>query len=134
MFIILYGVKRIVESKDPEIFNLIQQENKRQHEGLELIASENFTSKSVMECLGSVLTNKYSEGLPFSRYCGNEVIDKIETLCIKRALAAYRLDNTEWGVNVQPYSGSSQSCSIFCYLKPTRQDNGFRLTLGGHLT
>ncbi len=129
-------LKESLESKDPEIFNLIQQENKRQHEGLELIASENFTSKSVMECLGSVLTNKYSEGLPFSRYYGgNEVIDKIETLCIKRALAAYRLDNTEWGVNVQPYSGSVANLAAFsAILNPHDRIMGLDLPSGGHLT
>ena len=129
-------LKESLESKDPEIFNLIQQENKRQHEGLELIASENFTSKSVMECLGSVLTNKYSEGLPFSRYYGgNEVIDKIETLCINRALAAYRLDNKEWGVNVQPYSGSVANLAAFsAILNPHDRIMGLDLPSGGHLT
>ena len=72
-----------------------------QIEGIELIASENFTSKAVMQALGSCLTNKYSEGYPGKRYYGgNEVIDKIEKLCQKRALEAFRLDPEEWGVNV----------------------------------
>ncbi len=75
--------------------------------GIELIASENFTSAPVMEVLGSCLTNKYSEGQPGARYYGgNENIDKVELLCKKRALEAFRLSPEEWGVNVQPYSGS----------------------------
>jgi glycine hydroxymethyltransferase len=74
--------------------------------GIELIASENFTSQPVMEALGSCLTNKYSEGQPGARYYGgNENIDKIELLCKKRALEAFGLDPEQWGVNVQPYSG-----------------------------
>ena len=80
---------------DSELYKLIRKEHTRQKEGLELIASENFTSPAVMECLGSVLTNKYSEGLPGKRYYGgNEVIDEIENLCISRALKTYRLDDT----------------------------------------
>ena len=71
-----------IEVKDPEIFELIEQEKKRQFEGLELIASENFTSKAVMQALSSCLTNKYSEGYPGRRYYGgNDVIDKVESLC-----------------------------------------------------
>lgn len=74
--------------------------------GIELIASENFTSLPVMEALGSCLTNKYSEGQPGARYYGgNENIDKIELLCKKRALEAFHVSPEEWGVNVQPYSG-----------------------------
>jgi glycine hydroxymethyltransferase len=74
--------------------------------GVELIASENFTSKAVMEALGSCLTNKYSEGQPGARYYGgNDNIDKIELLCKKRALDAFSLNPENWGVNVQPYSG-----------------------------
>lgn len=72
-----------------------------------MIASENFTAEWVLESLGSCLTNKYSEGQIGQRYYGgNEVIDKVEKLCKKRALEAYKLDPEEWGVNVQPYSGS----------------------------
>ena len=74
--------------------------------GIELIASENFTSQPVIEALGSAMTNKYSEGRPGLRYYGgNEHIDRAELLCEKRALQAYRLDPAKWGVNVQPYSG-----------------------------
>jgi glycine/serine hydroxymethyltransferase len=74
--------------------------------GIELIASENFTSRPVLECLGSCMTNKYSEGQPGARYYGgNEHIDRAELLCKKRALEAFKLDPAAWGVNVQPYSG-----------------------------
>ena len=90
-----------IASFDPEMSALIEQERQRQIEGIELIASENFTSKAVMQALGSCLTNKYSEGYPGKRYYGgNEVIDKIESLCQKRALEAFRLDAEKWGVNV----------------------------------
>ena len=82
-----------LQTQDPELYELISQENNRQRTSLELIASENFTSPAVMECLGSQLTNKYSEGLPGARYYGgNEIIDKIETICINRALNTYSLD------------------------------------------
>ena len=90
-----------IAEADPEMALLIAAEKQRQIEGIELIASENFTSKAVMQALGSCLTNKYSEGYPGKRYYGgNEVIDKIEKLCQKRALEAFRLDPEEWGVNV----------------------------------
>ena len=121
---------------DIEIFNLIKKEEKRQKEGLELIASENFTSKAVMECLGSVLTNKYSEGLPGKRYYGgNEVIDEIENLCIERALTAFDLKQDEWGVNVQPYSGSIANMAVYTgLLNPHDRIMGLGLPSGGHLT
>lgn len=78
----------------------------RRRRGIELIASENFTSAPVMEALGSCMTNKYSEGQPGARYYGGNIhIDRSELLCKKRALEAYRLNPAEWGVNVQPYSG-----------------------------
>ena len=123
-------------TQDSEMFNLIQQEQQRQREGLELIASENFTSKSVMECLGSVLTNKYAEGLPGARYYGgNEIIDQIENLCKKRALNTYRLDSNEWGINVQPYSGSSANMAVYTgLLNPHDRIMGLNLPSGGHLT
>lgn len=93
---------------DPEVQNIIDKESWRQLSGLELIASENLTSQSVMEANGSILTNKYSEGLPGARYYGgNEYIDELENLCRKRALKAFNLDPEKWGVNVQPYSGST---------------------------
>lgn len=125
-----------LENCDPELYDLIREEEVRQREGLELIASENFTSKAVMECLGSVLTNKYSEGLPGARYYGgNEVIDKIETLCIERCLAAFNLDSEKWGVNVQPYSGSVANMAAYAgVLQPHDRIMGLDLPSGGHLT
>ena len=97
--------KGLVDLKDhdPELYDLIEQEKSRQWRSLELIASENFTSKAVLEALGSVLSNKYSEGYPGARYYGgNENIDQVELLCQKRALEAFNLDPEEWGVN-PPY-------------------------------
>ena len=130
------GLNALLKVKDLVLYNLIQKEHKRQHEGLELIASENFTSKAVMECLGSVLTNKYSEGLPGKRYYGgNEVIDEIENLCISRALKVFRLDPKKWGVNVQPYSGSSANMEAYVgLLNPHDRIMGLDLPSGGHLT
>ena len=91
---------------DPEVQKIIDDETWRQFSGLELIASENLTSLATMEANGSILTNKYSEGLPGARYYGgNEHIDKLELLCQERALKAFHLDPKIWGVNVQPYSG-----------------------------
>jgi glycine hydroxymethyltransferase len=103
---------------------------------IELIASENFTSKAVLECLGSVLTNKYSEGQPNARYYGgNEVIDKIENLCKERALDAFSLDESKWGVNVQPYSGSPANFAVYtAMLAPHARVMGLDLPSGGHLT
>ncbi|KAJ3085811.1 Serine hydroxymethyltransferase 4 [Quaeritorhiza haematococci] len=121
---------------DKEIFDLIQKEKWRQYSCLELIASENFTSQAVMEANGSALTNKYSEGLPGARYYGgNEWIDEVENLCRKRALEAFNLDPTKWGVNVQPYSGSTANFSAFtALLQPHDRIMGLDLPSGGHLT
>jgi glycine hydroxymethyltransferase len=121
---------------DPQMYNYINDEKKRQYESIELIASENMTSYSVMECLGSVLTNKYSEGYPNARYYGgNEVIDKIELLCQERALNAFKLNPKEWGVNVQPYSGSPANFAVYTgLLEPHDRLMGMELTAGGHLT
>ena len=101
-----------------------------------MIASENFTSKFVLESLGSCLTNKYSEGYPGARYYGgNEYVDKIEDLARDRALVAYRLKADEWGVNVQPYSGSPANLAVYtALLKPGERLMGLNLTQGGHLT
>ena len=130
------NINKTLRDSDEELFSLINQEKNRQTYGLELIASENFTSKAVMECLGSVLTNKYSEGLPNARYYGgNEVIDKIETLCINRALNAYNLDKDKWGVNVQPYSGSVANLAAYSGLiNPHDRIMGLDLPSGGHLS
>lgn len=125
-----------LKEHDPEMFSLLQKELKRQVEGLELIASENFTSRAVLECLGSVATNKYAEGLPGSRYYGGtEVVDEIENLCRNRALAAFRLDASQWGVNVQPYSGSPANFEAYsALLQPHDRLMGLDLPCGGHLT
>lgn len=98
---------------DPDLSTLIEQEKARQRNSLVLIASENFTSKAVLEALGSVLSNKYSEGYPGARYYGgNENIDQVELLCQKRALEAFHLDPEEWGVNVQSLSGSPANFQV----------------------
>jgi len=125
-----------LKDHDPELHDLIEQEKNRQWKSLELIASENFTSAAVMECLGSCLTNKYAEGLPHGRYYGgNEIIDKVETLCQNRALHAYGLDSDKWGVNVQPYSGSPANFAVYtALLKPHDRIMGLDLPSGGHLT
>ncbi|KAK2727714.1 serine hydroxymethyltransferase, mitochondrial-like isoform X2 [Artemia franciscana] len=121
---------------DPEMWQLISQEKRRQMEGLELIASENFCSRAALEALGSCLNNKYSEGYPGQRYYGGtEVIDKIELLCQKRALEAFRLDKELWGVNVQPYSGSPANFAVYtAVLAPHDRIMGLDLPDGGHLT
>jgi glycine hydroxymethyltransferase len=121
---------------DPDLYDLIEQEKSRQWRSLELIASENFTSRAVMDCLGSALTNKYAEGLPHARYYGgNEVVDQVEILCQQRALAAYSLDDTKWGVNVQPYSGSPANFAVYtALLRPHDRIMGLDLPSGGHLT
>eukprot|EP01137_Pigoraptor_chileana_P013420 Opistho-2@66923 len=127
---------RPLQDEDPEVFDIIEKEKHRQWSGLELIASENFTSLAVMEANGSCLTNKYSEGLPGARYYGgNEYIDEVERLAQKRALAAFGLDAEKWGVNVQPYSGSTANFAAFTgMLKPHDRLMGLDLPSGGHLT
>merc|ERR1711970_455247 len=118
------------------MFQLVADERARQEKSIELIASENFTTRAVMECLGSALTNKYSEGQPNARYYGgNEVIDKVENLCKSRALEAFHLDEKEWGVNVQPYSGSPANFAVYtAMLPPHARVMGLDLPSGGHLT
>lgn len=125
-----------LEEHDPELYDLIEHEKHRQWSGIELIASENFTSRAVFECLGSALTNKYAEGLPGKRYYGgNEFIDQIEDLCRNRALTAYGLNPEEWGVNVQPYSGSPANFAVYtALLRPHDRIMGLDLPSGGHLT
>lgn len=127
---------RTLQQADPVMAKLIEEERDRQVRGIELIASENFTSRAVMECLGSALTNKYSEGPPGGRYYGGcEIIDKVEYLCQERALAAFGLSDKEWGVNVQPYSGSPANFAVYtALLPPHSRMMGLDLPSGGHLT
>jgi len=117
---------------DSTIFDLIDKERKRQLEGIELIASENFTSPQVIQAVGSILTNKYAEGYPGKRYYGGcEVVDKIENLARNRAAELF---DAEY-VNVQPHSGSQANAAIFlACLKPGDKIMGFDLSHGGHLT
>lgn len=119
--------------KDKKIAALIAEEQKRQKEGIELIPSENYVSKDILEAVGSILTNKYSEGYPKKRYYGgNEYIDEIERLAIKRA---QKLFNTDYHVNVQPYSGSPANTAVyFGLLEFGDTVMGMRLDMGGHIT
>nr|XP_003708127.2 PREDICTED: serine hydroxymethyltransferase, cytosolic [Megachile rotundata]XP_012152099.1 PREDICTED: serine hydroxymethyltransferase, cytosolic [Megachile rotundata] len=121
---------------DPELFEIMKKEKKRQEVGLEMIASENFTSLSVLQCLSSCLHNKYSEGLPGQRYYGgNQYIDEIELLAQKRSLEAFNLNPEEWGCNVQPYSGSPANFAVYTGLiEPHGRIMGLDLPDGGHLT
>ena len=114
------------------IFELIEEERERQMRGLELIASENFVSDNVMKAMGSVLTNKYAEGLPSKRYYGGcEVVDKVEQLAIDRAKSLF---GAVW-VNVQPHSGAQANAAVMLgVLKPGDKILGFNLSHGGHLT
>jgi len=115
---------------------LLQSEKERQRTGLELIASENFCSRAALQVLGSCLNNKYSEGYPGQRYYGGtDIVDKVERLCQQRALEAYRLDPSQWGVNVQPYSGSPANFAVYTgLLQPHDRIMGLDLPHGGHLT
>lgn len=118
--------------RDQEVFNLIADEKQRQLHGIELIASENFVSDEVMEAMGSVLTNKYAEGLPGKRYYGGcEIVDKVEQLAIDRLC---KLFNATWA-NVQPHSGAQANAAVFlACLQPGDKILGFDLSHGGHLT
>ena len=118
--------------RDSRIFDLIAQETVRQTEGLELIASENYVSRQVLEAMGSVLTNKYAEGLPGKRYYGGcEVVDVVEQLAIDRLC---KLFGATWA-NVQPHSGASANAAVMlACLKPGDAILGFDLSHGGHLT
>jgi len=118
--------------RDKIIFKLLDEEQQRQEEGIELIASENFVSRQVMEAAGSAATNKYAEGLPGKRYYGGcEVVDEIETIAIERAK---QLFNAEWA-NVQPHSGAQANAAVMLgCLNPGDKILGFDLSHGGHLT
>lgn len=122
----------VLEQKDPEILNLINQELERQNTHLEMIASENFTFPSVMEAMGSVLTNKYAEGYPYKRYYGGcEFVDKIEEIAIERAKKLFGCAFA----NVQPHAGSQANTAVYsALLKPYDKILGMDLSHGGHLT
>ncbi|MPL68982.1 Serine hydroxymethyltransferase [bioreactor metagenome] len=122
----------ILSSVDPEISNAIDLERKRQQNNLELIASENFVSKAVLEAQGSVLTNKYAEGYPGKRYYGGcEYVDIVEQLAIDRAKELFGAEH----VNVQPHSGAQANTAVyFAFLKPGDTILGMNLSHGGHLT
>ena len=122
--------------KDLQIKKLIDTERKRQKKVINLIASENYASKDVLEALGSELNNKYSEGYPGKRYYGgNEIIDKVENLCIERALKLFGLNSAKWHVNVQALSGSPANLAVYTGLVPQGgKIMGMSLAHGGHLT
>ncbi|MBC7626680.1 MAG: serine hydroxymethyltransferase, partial [Ferruginibacter sp.] len=118
--------------RDTALFDLIEQEAERQQHGIELIASENFTSKQVMEAMGTCLTNKYAEGYPGKRYYGGcEVVDEVEQLAIDRIKKVF---NCEYA-NVQPHSGAQANAALMLgILKPGDAILGLDLSMGGHLT
>ena len=122
--------------KDKQIEKLIKEEEKRQKSVVNLIASENIVSDDVLRALGSKLTNKYAEGYPGRRYYGgNQVVDKVETLAMARALKLFKLKPTEWHVNVQPLSGSPANFTVYSALIPMGgKIMGMKLSSGGHLT
>ncbi|KAK8465210.1 hypothetical protein PHAVU_009G026400 [Phaseolus vulgaris] len=121
---------------DPQIFEIMEKEKRRQFKGIELIASENFVCRAVMEALGSHLSNKYSEGMPGAKYyTGNQYIDEIELLCCQRALLAFDLHPNNWGVNVQPYSCTSANFAVYTgILHPGDRIMGMDSPSGGHLS
>lgn len=122
----------MLKKSDPEIHGYLQQELKRQQSFLNMIPSENYVSKAVMQASGSILTNKYSEGYPFKRYYqGNTYVDEIEYLAIERAKQLFNAEHA----NVQPLSGSSANMAVYhALLKPGDKIMGMRLDMGGHLT
>lgn len=121
-----------LSSEDEELFAIIRQENKRQEEELELIASENYVSSAVLEAMGTILTNKYSEGYPGRRYYGgNQNIDELEKLAISRAKELFAAEH----VNVQPLSGSPANAAVYmAFLEPGDKVLGLKLDHGGHLS
>ncbi|KAF2239455.1 glycine hydroxymethyltransferase [Viridothelium virens] len=125
-----------LEEADPTVFDIVRKEERRQKHFINLIPSENFTSRAVLDALGSVMQNKYSEGYPGARYYGgNEHIDEAERLCQQRALETFSLKPEEWGVNVQPLSGSP--ANLYAYsalLNAHDRIMGLDLPHGGHLS
>ena len=122
----------IETQRDTEVFDLLHKELNRQRNGIELIASENFTSLQVLQAMGTVPTNKYAEGYPGRRYYGGcEVVDEIETLAIERLKKVF---NATWA-NVQPHSGAQANAAVFlACVKPGEKVLGLDLSKGGHLT
>ena len=118
--------------RDTKVFDLIQQELERQRNGIELIASENFTSLQTMQAMGNVMTNKYAEGYPGRRYYGGcEIVDQTEQLAIDRIKEVFNCDYA----NVQPHSGAQANAAVMlAILKPGDKILGFDLRMGGHLT
>jgi len=125
-------MQKPLHTVDPILFELIQEETRRQEEGLELIASENYVSKAVLEAVGTPLTNKYAEGYPGKRYYGgNQIIDKIESLAIERAKVLFQAEHA----NVQPHAGAQANFAIYLALcKPGDTVLAMDLAHGGHLT
>ncbi|MDD2413582.1 MAG: serine hydroxymethyltransferase [Eubacteriaceae bacterium] len=121
-----------VKNEDPALYEMMVKELHRQQSHLELIASENFVSEAVLDCMGSHLTNKYAEGLPGARYYGGcEFVDQIESLCIERACTLFGAEHA----NVQPHSGAQANTAVyFALLKPGDTVMGMSLDQGGHLT
>lgn len=121
-----------LKKSDPKLYAIIKREEKRQKEGIELIASENYVSREVLEAMGTVLTNKYSEGYPGKRYYGgNEIIDQVESIAIERAKKLFGAEH----VNVQPLSGSPANLAVYmALLKPGDKILGLSLDQGGHLS
>ena len=122
----------VISKTDKEIFELIEMELKRQQDGIELIASENFASKAVMEAMGSYLTNKYAEGYPGKRYYGGcHIVDQVEELARERAKELFGAEHA----NVQPHSGSQANMAVYMsILQPGDTVLGMDLSHGGHLT
>ncbi|MCA2999189.1 MAG: serine hydroxymethyltransferase [Rhodocyclaceae bacterium] len=131
-----FQASQTLANVDPEIFAVIQQENRRQEEHIELIASENYTSPAVMQAQGSQLTNKYAEGYPGKRYYGGcEYVDIAETLAIERVRKLFGADVHGYSANVQANSGSQANQAVFlACLKPGDTFLGMNLAMGGHLT
>jgi glycine hydroxymethyltransferase len=127
---------RTFEEFDPEVYSLNQEEIKRQFHGLELVASDNFVSHAALTAIATHFNNKYAEGYPGARYYGGtEVVDKLERLCQKRALAAFNLDPNTWAVNVQALSGSVANLAVYLAVAPPNgRLMGLSLADGGHLT
>ena len=121
-----------IQKEDPQVYEIIKREEQRQKEGIELIASENYVSTAVLTAMGSILTNKYSEGYPGKRYYGgNEIIDQAENLAIERAKELFGAEH----VNVQPLSGSPANLAVYmALLQPGDKVLGFSLDQGGHLS